>query len=336
MIYLLYGANDFSLQEHLSSLKEEVQPAEMRDVNTTVLEGPEVGPDELVATCNTVPFLADKRIVIVRGLLSMFDRRASFGREPRGGPSSKPTLGQWEALPEYLPTVPETTELVFVDGRLSESNPLLAKIRPLVEIRSFTLLRGGELRRWIRQRATKLGTAIEPRAVEALASTIGADLRVIDLELQKLSLYRWGQSIGYRDVQELVSYTKEGNIFAAVDAVLEGRSGTGIELVHGLLDLGRPPSYVIAMMARQVRLLLVAKELRAQGLSSAQIGPRLSLSGYPLRKTLEQEVKFTSRRLAEIHHKLLETDLNIKKGALDERLALDMLMAELASAPGRG
>ena len=110
-----------------------------------------------------------------------------------------------------------------------------------------------------------------------------------------------------------------------------GRAGVGIRLIHQILNSGNPPSYVIAMIARQVRLLLLSKELRAQGIAPAEIGRRLSLSSYPLRKTLEQERRFTAQQLTEFHHKLLEADLSMKTGASDEQLALDMLIADLAS-----
>ena len=52
----------------------------------------------------------------------------------------------------------------------------------------------------------------------------------------------------------------------------------------------------------------------------------------PLKKTLEQERRFTHQQLAAIHRKLLEADLSIKTGEADEQLALEMLVAELASA----
>ena len=300
MIYLLYGGNDLSLHEELSRMKESVGPVELRDVNITVLEGPQASVDRLAATCDTVPFLADKRMVIVEGLLSMFERRPQSRAGGRAAASQEPTLGQWKALPEYLSRVPETTELVFVEGLLSESNPLLARLRPLAQTRTFPVPRGSQLRQWIRERAAKQGADIEPRAVDSLAETIGGNLRVIDLELQKLSLYRWGHKIRHQDVQEIVGYVKEANIFAAVDAVIEGRPGDAIPLVHQILDSGGAPSYFMAMMARQVRFLLLSKELKAQGVPPAQIGSKLSLSGYPLRKTLEQEGRLTERRLAEI------------------------------------
>ena len=330
MIYLLYGGDDLGVQECLTSMKENITPAETRDVNISVLDGTEVGLGELTAVCDTVPFLAERRMVVVRGLLSRFERRFTS----RAAPSREPPLEEWAALRDYLPRVPETTDLVFVDGLLRGSNSLLALVRPLAQVRAFPLPRAGELRQWVRQRAASRAIDIEPQAVDALVETIGPNTRVIDMELQKLSLYRWAQTIRRQDAIELVSYARDVNIFAAIDAVLEGRTGDGIRHVDQLLESGHSPPYLITMMARQVRQLLLAKELKAQGLAPAEVGNRMSLSGFPLRKTLEQERAFTAEHLVQFHHRLLEADLRLKTGASDDRLELEMLIAEQAARPG--
>lgn len=328
MIYVLHGDDSFSIAEAVASLKEAVQPAELRDVNVTTLAGSTVGFEELSAVAGTVPFLAEKRLVLVEGLLSAFETRpasAGASKERRTG------LGQWEALAGYLAEVPATTDLVFIEGRLTQRNPLFARVKPLAEARAFPLPRGPDLQAWIRRRAAAKGTDIEPRAVAALADSVGSDLHLVDVELSKLALYRWGETVRFEDVQDMVASAKEANIFAAVDAVLEGRSRAAVELTHQLLDSGRPPLYVISMLGRQVRLLLLAKELRGQRLSPVEIGRRLGLSDYPTRRTLEQETRFTMTRLVQIHRTLLEADLAMKTASTDEGLILDLMVAELAS-----
>ena len=82
MIYLLYGEDGLSLDEALALLTADAGPEELQDVNVTALDGATVGFDEFAATCSTVPFLADKRVVILRGLLSRFETRG-FGGEYR-------------------------------------------------------------------------------------------------------------------------------------------------------------------------------------------------------------------------------------------------------------
>lgn len=331
MLYLLYGGDEVLLDEALSSMKEAVGPPETVDVNVTTLDGSQASFDEVVAIASTVPFLAEKRLVIIRGLLAQFEPRPGGRAAGSSPPSEKSAMERWKGLPGYASEMPETTDLVIVDGKLKGPNPLLAKLRPVAKVITFPLPVGRDLPAWIRRRAANRGIDIEPRAVQSMADFIGPNLRVVDTELEKLSLYRGGEPIRNEDVWELVANVKEANIFATVDAVLEGRPRIAVRSAHQLLDAGRTPGYMISMLARQVRLLLLAKEIKATGASMPEIGKRLSISGFPLTKTLEQEGKLSIQKLMGIHRRLLDTDVSIKTGEVDERLGLDLLVAELAS-----
>ena len=235
-----------------------------------------------------------------------------------------------------LANVPETTDVVFVDGRLSASNPLLKLIQELVTAKTFHPPGPRELRMWIANRAQIEGAQIEERAVQLLAETVGSDLPVIASELRKLALVAAGRAITAEDVDRMVSYAQESNIFASVDAIVEGRVSEALGLVHGLLEGGSPTGYIMTMIARQVRLLILAKEIGARRLSTGEASQRLRLSGYPLRKTLFQADRFSMERLVEIHRMLLEADLAMKSTGGDDELILDTLIADIASQPSGG
>lgn len=333
MIHLLYGDDELTIAETLSSIKRDAEPSDVGDLNTTVFEGREVSFAELSATCDTVPFLSERRLVIVQGLLTTFELKpAAQSRSKRTtNRASSPKLGEWDALAGYLTRIPNTTSLVFVEEKLSRRNPLLVAIYSNVTPRMFAAPNPGTLRQWIRNRCSAEGIDIEPEAINVLADTVGGDLRTIVSELQKLSTYRFGEAISRKDVDALVSYTRESNIFAAVDAVMERRPASAIELMHSLQQAGRPVTYILTMLARQIRLLIIAKELTANSIAIADIGKRLGLTGFPLRKTLSQESKLTQEQLVTMHRKLLEADLSIKREGIPEDVALDMLVVDLCS-----
>ena len=333
MIYSLSGDDDFTIRETLAGMKESVGTPDVRDVNIVTLDA-NVSLDEFTANASTVPFLADKRLVLVEGLLGKFERRG--GGRSGSGANGRKDLSEWERLPLVLADVPETTDVVFVDGRLNASNPLLKLIQERVTARTFNPPGPRELRMWIADRARSEGAEIEERAIQVLAETIGSDLPVIASELRKLALVAAGRAITAEDVDGMVSYAQESNIFASVDAIVEGRVSEALGLVHGLLEGGSPTGYIITMIARQVRLLILAKEIGARRLSTGEASQRLRLSGYPLRKTLFQADRFSMERLVEIHRMLLEADLAMKSTGADDELILDTLIADIASQPSGG
>lgn len=335
MIHLLYGEDTLSLDEKLAALRAIDAPADLYDVNSTTIDGASANLTELEMAWSAMPFLADKRVVIVRGLLARFEPRRGRARGA-SRPRSKAAAGEWDGLGDRLANAPPSTELIFVEGSVARNNTLFRAISKVAEVHRFALPSAREMPQWVRERADKMGAAIEPRAIAALTEAIGNDTRLVDMELQKLALYRSGQRIRRQDVDAMVSYAKEANIFAAVDAALEGRAGVALRMKHQLMEAGSSPIYLLTMIARQVRFLILAKDLKSRGLRQDEIGERMSLRGYPLTKTLQQEGRFSAQQLVEMHRRLLEADLSIKTGAADEQTALDTLIVALAEPTQAG
>jgi DNA polymerase-3 subunit delta len=210
------------------------------------------------------------------------------------------------------------------------NNPLLKRLSPVAEVRTFPLLRGRELKTWIRQRVKGEGGDITLQAVNLLAELIGGDLWAMDGEIQKLLLYSQERPISEDDVRQLVSCIQEASIFALVDAVAEGRTELAQRILHRLYDDGVPPTHILTMITRQFRLIALARDL-GKGLSRLQIQDRLRLkSSYGLDKTLSQAKLYDFEGVKRAYDKLMETDLAIKTGKYNDKLALELLVTELA------
>ena len=326
MIQLIYGEDVVSAEEALTEITRNTGPGDLRDINYTSFLAEEVTPEQLSAAVFTIPFMSDFRVVVVRGLLTTFERS---GRRASGARSNGNSLGQWADLPEALGSIPPTTNLTFVDGALSKSNPLLRKLASQSDAREFPLPRERDMPGWIMSRAKTLEIELEPRASATLAEAIGRQPRLIDTELRKLALYADGRMITEEDVRQMVAYVREANIFQAVDAVIDGRADAALRLITRIMDDGSPAVYILTMLARQVRLLLVAKDMAARGVPKEDIGRRLRLSGWVLNKTLQQERRMTHEYLAYFHERLIDTDLTLKTKPIAEQLAIEMLVADL-------
>lgn len=316
LFYILYGADDFSLKEELERVKAGLDDGDSLASNTTVFEGNQVRLNQLMDACMAMPFLGSHRLVIVEGLL---------GRSKGGN-------GEWSALKERVADMPPTTVLVLIDGDIKKDNALLKQISSVASVKEFPLLKGTALQNWIQRRVKEKGGNMSPQAVRLIASLVGENLWVLASEIEKLLLYTSGRRIDVGDVREVVSYARETSVFAMVDALIEGRAPTAASLLHQLLQQGAPAPYLVVMITRQLRMLVQAKELSRRGASMAEIKGRLGLtSDYVLTKALEQSSRYSMKRLEQVYHKLLDTDLSIKKGVWKGDLALDLLVAELCA-----
>jgi len=329
LLYILFGQDDFSLSEVLDEIKRGMGDQSLLSASTTALDGQQMKLDQLRTTCETLPFLAEKRLVIVKGLLERF--------EPKGKPSRRKKAAQkpnqqdeYKSWGDHISNIPDSTILVLVGSSISSGNPLLKELSTKAEVRSFPLLKGDKLRRWIQGRVNGEGGSISTQAVSLLARVVGGNLWVMANEVDKLVLFTSGRCIEEEDIRIAVGYMPEANVFAMIDAILEFRVGVAEQLLEQLLQRGAAPAYLLVMLSRQVQRIFRAKELRRQRKSETEIQSKLGLTAeFALRKTLEQADRYNVERLKEAYHRLLQTDLSIKTGKYDGRLALNILIAEL-------
>jgi DNA polymerase-3 subunit delta len=328
-LYILSGQDDFSISQALEEIKRGMGDQALLAANTTLLDGQQVTSDRLKAVCETAPFLSERRVVIVEGLLGRFEpKRKSSGQKRVTLVTNR--QNEYKLLAAYINQIPDSTILVLIDGRLGSNNPLFKALSARAEVKTFPLLRDTELRRWIQRRVVEEGGSISPGAVDLLIKLVGSNLWIMKSEINKLVLFTSGRRIEEDDVRRIVSYAQEANVFAMVDAILEFKAGIAEQSLHQLLERGAPPAYLLVMLLRQVEMIVRAKELRSQGEPEAEIRDKLGLtSEFTLRKTLEQAGGYSLQRLKEAYHKLLETDLSIKTGKYGGELALNILIAEL-------
>jgi DNA polymerase-3 subunit delta len=332
MLYILHGRDDFSCREELSRIRTALDSDGMLASNTDVLDGRAVTPDQLTAICDTVPFLASHRLVVVEGLLARFDPpdrgRRGVGR-PKRGPG--PELESWLGLAEHLQRLPDSTTLVLLDDELSPDNPLFHALRPHAEVKEFPELKPGAVLQWILDRAEGLGADISPKGADALRDLLGNKMWILANELDKLAAYAQGRRIEAADVRALVHEAREVKIFALVDAVVEKRPPAALHLLCRLVDEGADFGYLLAMMSRQYRLIIQAKELSVSGITSQEIGQRLDIhSGFVLQKVLDQADRYSLSRLKAAYRRLLEADESVKRGRYSDELALELLVHDLA------
>jgi DNA polymerase-3 subunit delta len=346
MFYILHGEDELARSDLIADFKSKIGDETTRDLNVTVLDGRKVTLAELVHNADAIPFLADKRLVIVEGLLTRL--ASSKRKEGEEGDPTGATREFLKGLLDYLSQVPESTRLVFVEPRsLPASNPVLrlALETDKRTVKEFALPSRESMVGWVKKRAKLHGGEFTPQAATALVTAVGYDprpsdrdrtpeqgvkLRLLDQEIHKLLTYvNWSRPITPEDVGLLVADAQQGDLFGMIDALAEGKGQKAIVELHRLIDRGKSPLELFGMIVRQFRLMIALKELAGQSLNSTTIVERLSLHPFVAEKTGRQVQAFSMEQLEQVYHRLLEMDVQIKTGQIEDVAALDLLVAGL-------
>lgn len=332
MLAIYYGPDSYSRAEAIAALKAELDTDGMLSVNSVTFDGAHLNPAELTAACDTIPFLSAHRLVTLTDYLTQAQGRQSRARPARRRGREDPAAPAEDFLIEYVPRMPPTTTLLLVDGAVRDDHPLLLALKPMADIRRYPLLSEQQVVAWIATRSRARRVTVEPRAAQLLAQAVRSDLWALSTELEKLSLYANGRPIGEADVRAMVPATHESNVFSMVDAVVAGRLEPAILQLHLLLQDGAAGPYLIAMIARQYRQLIIAQDMLAAGAATATIAQKTEIrSEAALRRVLQQARRAGAEQLERCYQRILDADLSIKRGEAEESVALELLVMDLAA-----
>jgi len=326
VVYIFHGDDPFAIRHHLDGIIKQMGDPTIADLNTSRLDGRQSNDDELRSAANAMPFLAERRLVIVT--------------HPFARLTTDATRKRFLAL---LDGLPPTTALVLVVEDVLERNKWkslpqietnwmhkwLSKAGRRAYYQLCKLPTFNEMPEWIRKEARRLGGQFNLDAASALVAHIGNDTQLASQEVTKLLTYvDFKRPVQVDDVEEMTAQSGQADVFAMVDALAGGNTRQAIALLHRLIEEQEPIS-LFGMIVRQFRLLLQAREVIDEG-RGGQIAAELHQAGFVADKLASQAKRFTMVQLEEIYHRLLLLDETMKTGQAPADLALDLFIAEMA------
>lgn len=310
--YLVVGADAPRRHQAVRLLEEALCPPDVREWCLVKVDGEEASGAEVRDLVSTPPFLGERRVVVVKDAEKLADA---------------------EALVPYVEDPPGFSVLILTAESVDRRQRLLRAIEKHGLVLAYDPPKDGDLYRRVREMATDLGLRFESQAVAALLEKAGDDLERIEQELRKLSAYAApGEVVGREQVEALVAegptVLGQYEIFEYVDAITEGQSALALQRLARLIAAGEPPLLVLAMIARQLRLLLAAiawRGERPEAMAQA-LGMK---SSYPAKKAMAQAGTWSVEQLAEALEACARCDAAIKRG-MDGPRALELLTIQLA------
>lgn len=340
LIYVLWGTDRFTRDEQVRGLKRRMLAEPSGQYNLSVLAGDTVSINDVRAVADALPFMGDRRLVVVEGLLGRIagggkaparkgrTPRATAAKKPSAKAAATPTSDPTAELSAFLSDLPETTALVLVEDQIDPDRieALLPKDRS--HVRGYERPKPGEVGRWIERRAKHHGGKIEAAAVRQLAQLAPDDLGLLDSELLKLVTYADGRTVTLDDVT-LLSASPEVTIFALLDAIGQNQRGAALAHLRQLFQRGERSEAIIPQIAASLRRLIQAREMLDQGMRGQALANRLGGHPFVAQKTEQQARGYRIEQLEAALRRLLRTDRAIKTGEAEPELALELFISDL-------
>lgn len=310
-IYLLYGEEAYLRRQYRDKLKTALVNGD-DTMNYNYYEGKAVDVGEIIDLAETLPFLADKRVIIIE----------NSGLFKHGG----------EQLAEYLKEPCETTFFVLVEPEIDKRSKLFKALTAKGRAVEFKAQDEGVLKRWILGTLNKENKKITERDLSLFLEKTGTDMENISKELEKLVCFCMDKEvITGKDIEEICTRQINNQIFDMMDAIAGKRQKEAMELYYDLLTLKEPPMRILFLLARQFNLLLQVRELKQKGYPTKTIGENVGLPGFIAGKYVNQAAKFSTQYLRNAVTDCVETEEAVKTGKMNDVLSVELLLIKYSA-----
>ncbi|MFC1598606.1 DNA polymerase III subunit delta [Patescibacteria group bacterium] len=323
MIIFLYGEDTYrssqKLQQIISKFKAEVDETGM---NLSILDGVTLKFEQFNQHVKATPFLSRKRMVVIKNLISQNKSKeiqkeiVNLLSEEFTKPNQDNIIVFWEAVNKPK------------DIRKNQLWQRLVKEKFAEEFKPLTAT---QINHWITSEIKNREGEIDKSAIPLLAATIGNDLWQISNEIDKLISYKSGQVITGEDIETLVKAKFDDDIFKLIDALANKNKKDALRLISEQINAGANEMYLLTMLIRQFRILLMLKDLQQenQQINKSEIASKLKIHPFVAQKSLWQVKNFTLEQLKQIYLQLLDIDLKIKTSSTKAKTLFDLFIVQI-------
>ena len=306
-VYLLFGDEPFLIASYKRRLREALTGGDTMNYNYFEGKGPDV--KEIISLADTMPFFAARRLIMIDG--SGFFKTAAP-----------------DELVDYMGAVPETTCLVFCESEVDKRNRPYKKVKELGRAVELGRQDAAQLSRWAAGILAQDGKRITRSVMDYFLERTGDDMESIRSELEKLVCYTMGRSVVTKeDVDAVGTVHVENRIFEMVSAITAGNKRKAMDLYEDLLTLREPPMRILFLIARQFNQLLQVKELADAGNDKGSIAAKAKIPPFAAGRLIAQARSFTREQILSCVSRCVQLEEDVKTGKLDDRLAVELLIA---------
>ena len=294
-LILMYGKERFMIEWAYKSFKKALINPATESLDFTMFAEKETSIDEVISACETVPFMSERKMVVIKDL--ELD------------------------LSDYISDIPRTTLLIIVQEKVDKRKAFYKKIEQVGLAYDFTALDEATLVSWVHKRLTNISKEDIIRfATDAGYFDKEREYNLFNFEndLKKaIALFDDKAMVSYDDLKSVSSADDENNAFKLLDAAFSDRKSEAMRMLdefktsdvlrfHGLL-------------CSQLEIMLEARE-----------NPNLpGVNPYRLKKAIAASQKLTTARLKAALSACYKIESEIKSGRMDARLSLELFIAKI-------
>lgn len=269
--YLFLGEEEYMMKLAIEEIKKKYISLDFETLNYSVIDGKNANLDTLINASETLPFMSEKKLVVLKDVSNFLDELEDRAKEE---------------LYKYIISLGDFLILIFMDSSssLKKNTKFYKMLKKEDREVDFTKLMGQDMNKWVQTLAKKNEKTISLVNIKYFVDQIAynsknVDIKLYDLENEFLKIvdFAKNEEIEKADIDSILIKTIDTNIFE----FLEAFSGKSVErsllLLNQMYSSGEPIQRIFFMMIRQVRLILGFLIYKNKGYDNKSIQDKLHI-----------------------------------------------------------
>lgn len=321
--YLFTGREEYLMNDLIERIKNKYIDDSFETLNFTILEGKNETLDNLINACETLPFMSEKKVVVLKDISFFIDKEdKNFEID---------FYKHLDNLGEFLCLI-----IVDNDGVIRKNSKIYKYFNKKQQAIDLVRLEGRELNSWIQDILVTYNRKMNISNINYFIQQSSylnrnTDQNLYDLENELLKV------VNYSDSEEITKETIElvmiksinTTIFQLLDAIASGNSNLALNAFNDLYILNEPIQKILFMVIRQMRLLLGFKLYERKGYNQREIQSKLQIKPYEAGKISNQSKRFSVKTLENTLEELQAVDKKLKTTSINDKLAMEMLIINI-------
>lgn len=334
-VYLFYGEDTYSSAQKLELWRKRFEEKYGGETNIEILDGKTLNPAEFDTNINAMPFLAEKKLIIIKNFLAETKSKAKADDKPK--PKSSAKAEAQRKVAETIEETPDFCLVIFHETEMPDRRSVLfQKINKVGKAEEFQPLSPNEISKWIISKSIKDNFKISLNTSLYLSTYLSQNLWLIENELNKLSTYANGKEITREMIDSFVLPTLSSSIFKLTDNIAVKNLKESLRIFNILIESGEDPIMIFFMIVRHFRILIQVQEMVEKRETQATMIKRLKQHPFVVQTMSRQAKNFSTEKIEQIYKKLLEIDRKVKTGIIKSyagntsefELAIEKLMID--------
>ncbi len=315
-VYLLYGEEDFLVDEAVQLLIDTVVPSKERGFNLDVLHANDADARDVISRASSFPMMAERRVVVLRD-------------------ADRATVKDLELLAHYVEHPSSSTCFVMVAEKPDFRKRPFSSVKRAGTAVGFKPLYENQIPAWIADHIRRRGLTIAPGASKLLAAYVGTSLREVKNEIDKLLVYLNDRtSIAEDDVVAVVGVSKEFTVFELQKAVGGKDLRRSLNILDHMLNAGESVPFIIVMLSGYFVTLWKLHDLRRRGVPEKEQVAALRINPYFMKDYHDVLGKYSGAEIERIFSLLAVADEKTKSSSTDSKQVMVTLLLQIQDAEG--